>query len=63
MTESQQLGTLPILKFWIFEIFEILKILKFEFFKCNPWDMPSNFCFHVWAQKSQFKVENAFFSL
>ena len=24
----------------------------------DPWDMASNFCFHVWAEKSVFIGEN-----
>ena len=26
--------------------------------KNYPWDMPNNFCFHVYAQKSLFIAEN-----
>ena len=28
----------------------------------DPWDMPSNFCFHVYAQKSLIiaEIDNAF---
>ena len=31
---------------------------NFEMLKCNAWDMPSNFCFHVYAQNSVFIGEN-----
>ena len=36
---------------------------NFENTKNDPWDMPNNFCFHVYAQKSLFIAENcnAFF--
>ena len=40
-------GTLKTLKTW-----------HFENIKKDPWDMLNNFCFHVYAQKSLFKVEN-----
>ena len=46
------------------ECFEKLENLKtgklenFENIKNDPWDMLTNFCFHVHAQKSLFIVEN-----
>ena len=46
---------------WEPENFENLKTWKLENFeniKNDPWDMLNNFCFHVYAQKSLFKVEN-----
>ena len=56
MSESQTgAGNLKTLKTWQFE--------NFENIKKDPWDMLNNFSFHVYAQKSLFKVENvnAFF--
>ena len=35
-----------------------LKTWKLENIKNDPWDMLNNFCFHVYAQKSLFIVEN-----
>ena len=51
MSESQTgAGNLKKLKTWKPEIFENIKN--------DPWYMLNNFCFHVYAQKSLFIVEN-----
>ena len=31
---------------------------NFENTKNDPWDMPNNFCFHVYAQKSLSHSQN-----
>ena len=51
MSESQTgAGNQKTLKTW--------KLENFENIKNYPWDMLNNFCFHVYAQKSLFTVEN-----
>ena len=53
-TESQTgAGKLKTLKSW-----KLWKLENFENIKNDPWDMLNNFCFHVYAQKLLFKVEN-----
>ena len=49
--------------FWKLENLKTWKPENFENTKNDPWDMPNNFCFHVYAQKSLFIAENcnAFF--
>ena len=42
-----------------FDIYLVITFNKnFENFENDPWDMLNNFCFHVYAQKSLFIVEN-----
>ena len=50
-------------KTWKPENLKTWKLENFENIKNDPWDMLNNFCFHVYAQKSLFEVENvnAFF--
>ena len=49
-------------KQWLLSIDMKTKVVQhfenFENIKNYPWDMLNNFCFHVYAQKSLFKVEN-----
>ena len=47
MSESQTLGTV-----------QVVRLSSCQVVKFDPWDMLNNFCFHVYAQKSLFKVEN-----
>ena len=49
--------------FWKLENLKTWKFENFENMKNDPWDMLNNFCFHVYAQKSLFIIENvnAFF--
>ena len=51
----QALGTW---KLWKLENLKTWKFENFENIKNDPWDMLNNFCFHVYAQKSLFIVEN-----
>ena len=51
----QALGTW---KLWKVENLKTWQFENFENVKKDPWDMLNNFCFHVYAQKSLFKVEN-----
>ena len=36
----------------------VVKLSSCQVVKFDPWDMLNNFCFHVYAQKSLFIVEN-----
>ena len=53
MLKSVSLSSCQVVKLSGCQVVKLCQVVKFD-----PWDMLNNFCFHVYAQKSLFIVEN-----